>query len=237
MLVQAPSATGCYVLQDARFGPLLFINVTGTSTPMKFPGTDSQGKITTESDYPPMPAFLADITSAKPHDKPIVYGSRKDSTELPPDGNKLTLRQFTIDNTQFTDGRVDQRMKLGDAEEWKIENTDTATGISHPFHIHVNPFQVVQSEDCATGTVTKVNEWRDTVAVEAGKKLTIRMRFRDFAGELTPDDEVVLCITGNGLKTTEAVRDVLPEAPVIAPKVREVAALVERSAQKAERGA
>ena len=46
-------------------------------------------------------------------------------------------------------------------------------------------------------------------------------------GELRSDDEVVLCITGNGLKTTEAVRDVLPEAPVIAPKVREVAALVE----------
>jgi threonine synthase len=49
-------------------------------------------------------------------------------------------------------------------------------------------------------------------------------------GLLRADDEVVLCITGNGLKTTEAVRDVLPEAPVIAPKVREVAALVERGA-------
>jgi len=46
-------------------------------------------------------------------------------------------------------------------------------------------------------------------------------------GHLRADDEVVLCITGNGLKTTEAVRDVLPAAPVIAPKVREVAALVE----------
>lgn len=50
-------------------------------------------------------------------------------------------------------------------------------------------------------------------------------------GELRADDEVVLCITGNGLKTTDAVRDVLPEAPVIAPKVREVAALVEQSAR------
>jgi threonine synthase len=48
-------------------------------------------------------------------------------------------------------------------------------------------------------------------------------------GQLRGDDEVVLCITGNGLKTMEAVRDVLPEAPVIAPKVREVAALVEQS--------
>jgi threonine synthase len=46
------------------------------------------------------------------------------------------------------------------------------------------------------------------------------------AGHFRSDDEVVLCITGNGLKTTEAVSDVLPAAPVIAPKVRDVAALV-----------
>jgi threonine synthase len=45
-------------------------------------------------------------------------------------------------------------------------------------------------------------------------------------GHFLPDDEVVLCITGNGLKTTEAVREVLPAAPVIDAKVREVAALV-----------
>ena len=45
-------------------------------------------------------------------------------------------------------------------------------------------------------------------------------------GYLTAKDEVVLCITGNGLKTVEAVRDALPEAPVIAPRVKEVAALV-----------
>jgi threonine synthase len=47
-------------------------------------------------------------------------------------------------------------------------------------------------------------------------------------GLLRADDELVLCVTGNGLKTVEAVRDVLSQAPVIAPKVREVAALVER---------
>jgi threonine synthase len=45
-------------------------------------------------------------------------------------------------------------------------------------------------------------------------------------GRLGPDDEVVLCITGNGLKTTDVVRDVLPEAPVVEARVREVAALV-----------
>jgi len=49
------------------------------------------------------------------------------------------------------------------------------------------------------------------------------------AGRLRPEDEVVLCITGHGLKTLEAVSGVLPEAPVIAPRLREVAALVELS--------
>lgn len=43
---------------------------------------------------------------------------------------------------------------------------------------------------------------------------------------LRKDDELVICITGNGLKTVEAVRDALPPAPVVNPKVREVAALV-----------
>jgi threonine synthase len=58
------------------------------------------------------------------------------------------------------------------------------------------------------------------VTVAAARKLAA-------AGQLRPGDELVLCITGNGLKTVEAVLPVLPPAPVVAPKLREVAALVE----------
>jgi threonine synthase len=45
-------------------------------------------------------------------------------------------------------------------------------------------------------------------------------------GRFSPDDEVVLCITGNGLKTIDAVAPTLSAAPVIAPRVAEVRALV-----------
>jgi threonine synthase len=48
------------------------------------------------------------------------------------------------------------------------------------------------------------------------------------AGRLRPDDEVVLCVTGHGLKTLEAVQDAVAEAPVVAPRLREVVALVEQ---------
>ncbi len=50
-------------------------------------------------------------------------------------------------------------------------------------------------------------------------------------GAFRADDEVVLCITGNGLKTTEAITDprynAAIDAPVIVPKLSEVRRLVE----------
>ena len=48
-------------------------------------------------------------------------------------------------------------------------------------------------------------------------------------GHFRADDEVVLCITGNGLKTTEALSGSLDEAPVLAPRLRDVAELVART--------
>jgi threonine synthase len=48
------------------------------------------------------------------------------------------------------------------------------------------------------------------------------------SGRLHPEDEVVLCITGNGLKTVEALHGALPDAPIIAPRIRELEGLYGR---------
>jgi len=48
-------------------------------------------------------------------------------------------------------------------------------------------------------------------------------------GKLRPQDEVVLCITGNGLKTIDAVAPALPAPPLIAPRVAEVRALLKEA--------
>jgi threonine synthase len=50
------------------------------------------------------------------------------------------------------------------------------------------------------------------------------------SGHLRAEDEVVLCITGNGLKTTDAVSDTTHDLPIIPPKLRDLSALVEQSA-------
>jgi FtsP/CotA-like multicopper oxidase with cupredoxin domain len=50
-----------------------------------------------------------------------------------------------IDGKQFDDNHIDQTMQLGATEEWTIYND--SGGAAHPFHIHINPFQVVEILD------------------------------------------------------------------------------------------
>jgi threonine synthase len=49
------------------------------------------------------------------------------------------------------------------------------------------------------------------------------------SGALGADDEVVICITGNGLKTAEALQGDLEAVPTIAPRLKEVRALWQES--------
>ena len=54
------------------------------------------------------------------------------------------LPTHTIDGKLFDD-EIKQMMVLNSVEEWTVVNK--AVGIAHPFHIHINPFQVVEVFD------------------------------------------------------------------------------------------
>jgi threonine synthase len=88
--------------------------------------------------------------------------------------------------------------------------------------------QAVSDEDLVKGirilaeTTGVFTETAGGVTVAAALALARRGHFKR-------DDEVVLCITGNGLKTIEAVADSLPQAPLISAKMSEVSALVAAS--------
>jgi FtsP/CotA-like multicopper oxidase with cupredoxin domain len=135
ILVQAPTQPGLYVVGTVA-APLLFIQVGGVSMSMGFPRS--------EVEFPPMPPFLNDIRENEIRlQRRIVYGWDKNRTAAGrnPDGS---APQYTIDGQQFSDGIVNQVMLLDTAEEWTIYNE---TGVAHPFHIHVNPFQIVEIFD------------------------------------------------------------------------------------------
>jgi threonine synthase len=82
----------------------------------------------------------------------------------------------------------------------------------------------VSDEQLAEGIAGLAHE--TGVFTETAGGVTVAGAFAlSFEGELTPEDEVVLCITGNGLKTPDAVPARLLETPIIAPRIVEVAAL------------
>ena len=56
------------------------------------------------------------------------------------------LPKHTIDGELFSEHIQDKmKMVLNTVEEWTVVNK--AVGIAHPFHIHINPFQVVEVFD------------------------------------------------------------------------------------------
>ena len=125
---------------------------------------------------------------------------------------------FKINNQVFKPGRIDYNMILGTAEEWTITNDKSS---DHPFHIHVNWFQVLKVTD-GQGKVTTYNPpiWMDTVNIPAQDRVqgsaVVRMRLQNFQGTsvfhchlLTHEDE--------GMMAMIEIMDGSPRTAMITP--------------------
>lgn len=97
----------------------------------------------------------------------------------PPGKNCKT--QFMVDHYSYPNGPV-RDLKLGTASQWALEVDRESLGATHPYHIHVNPFQMVRvGPNGADETV-----WKDTLLVKKGqdaKYRTIRSRYETFTGK------------------------------------------------------
>jgi FtsP/CotA-like multicopper oxidase with cupredoxin domain len=88
--------------------------------------------------------------------------------------------QFAMNQDGYNPDIIHQAVTIGTAEEWTISNQTFA---AHPFHIHVNPFQVVDDN----GNPTE-GFWRDTIAVPPTTdgttpgQVKIRHRFLNYPG-------------------------------------------------------
>ncbi len=152
LLVKAPSSTGCYQVQSGS-AVLFYVNVTGSpaNPPMNLPQH--------RRDFPDQPPFLADLDPGSVRvQRTIAYGQVNSSSGPP---------SFTIDNKKF-DSTVAHSMHLNEVEMWTITN-NSQTKVRHPFHIHQNPFQIIEIFD-PTQTVGPVQlpgpwVWWDTFAI------------------------------------------------------------------------
>lgn len=86
--------------------------------------------------------------------------------------------EFLFNGKSFNEKRIDIEAKLGTVEEWELANVDPDL-MDHPFHLHVNPFQVISRN----GKPEPYNAWKDTVLVKGGETVRIRIPFRTFTGK------------------------------------------------------
>jgi len=100
------------------------------------------------------------------------------------------------DPQPYKPDRLDRKLTLGTAEEWKLTSGPTA---GHPFHIHVNPFEIVSivnnnnpTVDVSAPTAFDGGDpqyiglkgmWKDTLWVKPNYTVTIRTRYERYIGE------------------------------------------------------
>lgn len=175
-----------------RITSILTIVVAGepVSPAMKFPEA--------EADFPALPAFLADIDPKRIKlRREVTFDTTSfngDGAPAPLVGRgpypRTLPARHTIDGAPFASEVINQVMVEGTEEEWTLVNTTKtiqflgpdqkpirdAQGrvvplgeFEHPFHIHINPFQVVEYFDPITmdkpQSFASNAIWHDTIGV------------------------------------------------------------------------
>jgi L-ascorbate oxidase len=100
---------------------------------------------------------------------------------------------YTINDFPYDPNRIDHLLPLGGIEEWKLT---TVNAFGHPFHIHVNPFQISRIINNATGQdVSETGDarapqyanmkgvWKDTIFVRLGYTVYVRTRYQRYIGD------------------------------------------------------
>ena len=141
LLVKAPSHATDYALNvvgsvsDLPSGTpqtLLTVRVTGNAMnpPMDF--------IDNQKDFPKLPKFLEDLPTRTLRQRTLIFNT----TPGPGRRGKGAMPKHVINGKLFDGEYIDESMTLNTVEEWTVINE--TVGIAHPFHIHINPFQVVE---------------------------------------------------------------------------------------------
>ncbi len=193
VMVKAPDQKGEYILIDDSIPSTS--TISGTDKP-----TNYMARIIIEGDPVKMelPAnckTMADLRlpSIKNGD---ITGKQSAKYGIITAGNGIA---FTIDRKSF-DMETARVLYLEDVDEWTLTSVnDVALGfVTHPFHIHVNPFEVTSIQAPAidkegnpiikdggyvlTEQLTDGPVWRDTVKIPGNGIVKMRTRYTDFIG-------------------------------------------------------
>lgn len=136
---------------------------------------------------------MADLERDLRLDAFVPHATVTDGELTPNSGQKVEFNiaggKFMV-NGQSYDPATARDLILGNVEEWTL----TSTAGSHPFHIHVNPFQVSRILNAQGMDVSVPGSgdpeyagtkgiWKDTLFVKGGYTLYVRTRYQRYIGE------------------------------------------------------
>jgi len=128
-----------------------------------------------------------------------TLGFRYHNVNLPPDPPRYQHEvgylglsiggELILTNSQpYDPARIDRTLTLGGADEWTL----ASFWGGHPFHIHINPFQIVSITDSdgndvsgpGTGQYAGLKGvWKDTLFIEEGYLFKLRSRYQRYIGD------------------------------------------------------
>jgi FtsP/CotA-like multicopper oxidase with cupredoxin domain len=89
--------------------------------------------------------------------------------------------RFTVNGRVFMGTAPDRLLAFGRASEWTVSGDAV---FAHPFHIHVNPFELQRSEPDESGMRTTQWIWKDTILLPSdGSSIQMRSRYTEFEGD------------------------------------------------------
>ena len=122
----------------------------------------------------PLPTTLLPFEDLSTLAAEEIDDHRRITFQIKPPINPRTVTA-QINSQVFDAERDDQVVRLNTTEEWLIRN---ASSQWHPFHIHINDYQVV----AVNGEPVPVRSAADTTPVPPFGEITMRTRYRDFPG-------------------------------------------------------
>lgn len=161
---------------------LFTVETAGEPDPMPLPTTEQ---------WPKMPYYLRDITDAElvnaDDPRTVAFSMTSPDGTVTRPGNQPD--GFWINKQQYQGDCSGETAKLGTSERWVLTNDSNPR---HPFHIHINPFQIVRND---TTEFQPPWIWWDTIALPADdsteckttgtcetKSVDTRQRFEDYGG-------------------------------------------------------
>ena len=176
-LLKGASRPGIYRIlqlrQSAQFlqsEPRVLAEIEITGTPMDMALPDS---LPTPSRHYPL-IKPEEVTRRR---QVIFSGTAPDGTYM----NEIIGLDFMLNGQLYDERAIAATVNVGEVEEWKLVVPDSNHGGTegHPFHIHVNSFEVIS----VNGKPQPMGTIQDTVWVAKNSEVIIRMRFREWQGK------------------------------------------------------